>query len=293
MPFARFAVPDKEPETTSHMFKGIRKMTKRAFDESLRFRAQMLPQPELAQDAWVVAPHPDDETLGCGGTIAEKSAQGARVYVVFASDGSGSHARWMDRADLAVRRKAEGYEACERLGVRSEDVHFLDLPDGDLTNHVERGTASLARLFSDRPVEQFFIPHRLEPPPDHAAAAAMAMGGLREARLKGTVLEYPVWMWARWPWVPRGDDPNRDQSTVRQAPLIAAGVREMISELRWRVDVRPQIANKSQALACHETQTRRFAEATEWPILSDIAGGEFLECFFSGWEYFHRFVAPE
>jgi LmbE family N-acetylglucosaminyl deacetylase len=272
------------------MFQGIRKKTKGALDKSLRFRARTLPHAEVAQDAWVVAPHPDDETLGCGGTIAAKNAQGARVYVAFVSDGSSSHARWMDRADLVARRRAEGYRACDRLGVRAEDVHFLDLPDGDLINNVERGTTSLARLFSDNPVEQFFVPHRFEPPPDHAAATAMAMRGLRETRLKGTVLEYPVWMWARWPWVPRSDDANRGQPMVRQARLIAAGVREVMSELRWKVDIRPHIAEKRQALACHETQTRRFSDTNEWPVLSDVGDGEFVEDFFSGWEYFHRSV---
>lgn len=267
------------------MFKGIRQTTKLALEKSLHVRAHTLPQSELARDAWVVAPHPDDETLGCGGTIAEKSQRGARVHVVFVSDGSASHARWMDRVDLAARRKAEAYRACDRLGVRSEDVHFLDLPDGDLINHVEQGTASLAQLFSEHPAEQLFIPHRLEPPSDHVAAATMAIGGARQALSKGTLLEYPVWMWARWPWLPGGK--------MRHSARVAAGIREVVSELRWRVDVRSQIVTKRQALACHETQTRRFSESTEWPVLSDVADGEFLECFFSGWEYFRRSIAPE
>jgi LmbE family N-acetylglucosaminyl deacetylase len=260
------------------MFQGIRKTTKIALQRLLDARARTLPQLELAEDAWVVAPHPDDETLGCGGTIAEKIHRGARIRVVFVSDGSESHVRWMDKAELSARRKAEGLRACGRLGVRPEDVHYLDLPDGKLTDHVERGAASLARLFSDAPAEQFFIPHRFEPPADHAAAAVMAMQGLRAARSTGAVFEYPVWMWATWPWIPVG----RDQSRVR----------EVVSELRWRVDVRSQITTKREALACHETQTQRASDTPEWPVLSDVAGGAFLECFFSGAEYFHRSTVP-
>jgi LmbE family N-acetylglucosaminyl deacetylase len=273
------------------MLSAFRTKTKLALDRLLRSRAEELSEDDLTQDAWVVAPHPDDETLGCGGTIAAKTEHGARVRVVFVSDGSSSHARWMNQVDLAARRKAEGRRACSHLGVRAEDIHFLDLPDGELSNHVEQGTVSLAGLFSDSPVEQFFLPHRLEPPPDHAAAATMAMAALRSPHLGGMVFEYPVWLWARWPWVPRRDDPASDHGLVRQAPLIAAGIREVTSELRCRVDVRAQLRRKKEALSHHETQTLRLEGQEEWPVLSDVAEGEFLERFFSGSEYFHRSIA--
>lgn len=234
---------------------------------------------ELSADAWVVAPHPDDETLGCGGTIAEKSRRGARVCVVFVSDGSASHTPWMDKAELARRRTSEGREACARLGVRPEDVHFLGLPDGDLNAHVASGASFLARLFSDHSAEQFFIPHRLEPPADHAAAAAMAISGLQESGCRGTVFEYPVWMWARWPWIPKGP--------------AQGGFWELVSELRCRVDVRSQVSVKRQALACHETQTARLLGVPDWPVLADFADGEFIDSFFSGAEYFHRSVLSD
>jgi len=196
----------------------------------------------------------------------------------------------MSQADLAARREAEGRRACSQLGVRAEDVHFLDLPDGELSNHVERGTTSLARLLSDKPAQQFFFPHRREPPPDHVAAASIAMAALRSSGLGGAVFEYPVWLWARWPWVPRRDDPASEYCLVRKIPLIAGGIREMTSELRCRIDVRAQLDRKREALSCHETQTLRVENHDEWPVLSDVADGEFLECFFSGSEYFHRSV---
>lgn len=104
----------------------------------------------------------------------------------------------------------------------------------------------------------------------------MALSGLRQAGRQGALFEYPVWMWARWPWVQRAPGQG--------------GVRELLSQLRWRVDVRSAIATKKQALACHETQTRRLSGDSEWPVLSDVAGGDFLDCFFSGSEYFQRSV---
>ena len=274
------------------MLKGIRKATKALFEQSMRARARTLTREELDRDAWVVAPHPDDETLGCGGTIIEKRRHGARVRVAFVSDGSASHTQWVSREELAARRQAEARRACERLGVRSEDVFFLDLPDEALSDHVEAGSTALGKLFIEHPARQFFIPHRLEPPPDHSAATAMAFGGLRESGASGVTFEYPVWMWSKWPWVPWENDPSALEGRSRQTSLIASGIRSNMEQLRCRVDVRAHVDAKRDALNHHETQMRRPPDTPDWPILADFANGEFMELFFNGWEYFHRSAVP-
>lgn len=76
----------------------------------------------------VVAAHPDDEALGCGGTIARLSQEGAAVHVAFLADGvtSRAHVAATDQGGLQARRAAAGM-ACEILGVRS--LTFGDFPD--------------------------------------------------------------------------------------------------------------------------------------------------------------------
>ncbi len=78
----------------------------------------------------VVAAHPDDEALGCGGTIARHAAAGDDVVVVFIADGVTSRAPDEDRSAELVRRQEAARAAGAILGVR--DVRFGDLPDNRL-----------------------------------------------------------------------------------------------------------------------------------------------------------------
>lgn len=75
----------------------------------------------------VIAAHPDDEVLGCGGTLALLADQGAQIHVAFLADGVFSRGTASGRdAELAARRAA-AQKACNVLGVRS--VSFGDFPD--------------------------------------------------------------------------------------------------------------------------------------------------------------------
>lgn len=82
----------------------------------------------MPESLLILAAHPDDEVLGCGGTIAKLSDEGANVHVAFLADGVFS--RGGDEAgqqeELNTRRKA-AQQACDILGVKS--VSFGDFPD--------------------------------------------------------------------------------------------------------------------------------------------------------------------
>jgi LmbE family N-acetylglucosaminyl deacetylase len=79
----------------------------------------------------LIAAHPDDEVLGCGGTIAKLAGQGAPVHIAFLADGVG--ARGADTvpapAELSARRAAA--QAAGRL-LGAQSVHCDDLPDNRL-----------------------------------------------------------------------------------------------------------------------------------------------------------------
>jgi len=72
----------------------------------------------------VFAPHPDDETIGAGGFIYESIKNGAEVTIVLVTDGN--------RHRLKEKRYAEFLEATEILRVKSENIIFLNFPDGGL-----------------------------------------------------------------------------------------------------------------------------------------------------------------
>ena len=92
----------------------------------------------------IVAAHPDDEVLGCGGTIAKLADEGACVHVAFLADGVFSRDAEKDvqQLELAHRRLAT-QKACDILGVKS--VFFGDFPDNRMD--------SIALLDIIKPIE--------------------------------------------------------------------------------------------------------------------------------------------
>jgi LmbE family N-acetylglucosaminyl deacetylase len=149
----------------------------------------------------IVAPHPDDETLGLGATAAHLAASGVEVQVVSASDGGAAQlgASPAHRTRLERIRRREQLRATEILGVRPPAS--LGLPDGQLADHEDRLTDLLAAILaSGAPGTWCAATWRGDGHPDHetigrAAAAACERTGV-------TLLEYPVWMWH---WASPGD----------------------------------------------------------------------------------------
>jgi LmbE family N-acetylglucosaminyl deacetylase len=152
-----------------------------------------------AERLLVLAPHMDDETIGCGGTLARHMQAGAKARVVFLTDGraggSGiarldAAARRSAEAELVRTRKEEARRALAILGI--ESVSFLDAEDGKLAQ--DRTVAARLReiLAAERP-ELIYVPHFVEQHPDHTAASAVLFEALRELALSAQVVAYEVW----------------------------------------------------------------------------------------------------
>ena len=138
-----------------------------------------------------IAPHSDDEILGCGGMLARHADRGDAVRVVHVSDGAGLDA---DRA-VTEERAAEARAALECLDVG--DVVDLGLADGRLDSE-----GGLATVLADE-VARFgpglvYAPSPWEAHPDHRAVFAGLAAGLWEGDLAATPchlygVNNPVW----------------------------------------------------------------------------------------------------
>ncbi len=182
-----------------------------------------------ARSALVLAPHFDDEVLGCGGLLTQLIAGGAAVRVLFLSDGSGGAFDVDDPAAYRARRRAEAGRAAEVLGLTGSDR--LDLPDGALDQDLERLAAGIRRaLLSQRP-ELVLVTSPLEVSADHRAAFAAlhrVLGGLR--------------------------GPERD--TFAALRVLAYEINHPLYP-DVLVDVSAEVERIEEAMACYESQQER------------------------------------
>lgn len=145
----------------------------------------------------VLAPHPDDETLGCGATIARLVARGAHVAVVIVSDGGKGdpEGRW---GDVVQVRKSEAECATRILGVT--DLRFLGLPDGELVCNRELEERIRAEI--DRVAPQWIFSTALRD--CHGDHRAVAMAVRRVVALRPEpirLFEYETWAPVQANWV--------------------------------------------------------------------------------------------
>jgi LmbE family N-acetylglucosaminyl deacetylase len=145
----------------------------------------------------VLAPHPDDETLGCGATIMRKLSAGTSVRVVIATDGRHSPRPNKLSIDAFVKvREEEARRACAILGLSAEDITFLRFEDGRLADHRRLLRNRLIDLFETINPEEVFVSSIIDNHPDHRVLAELAreLVQMRPDRPCG-LYEYPIWFW--------------------------------------------------------------------------------------------------
>lgn len=147
------------------------------------------------QNVLVLAPHPDDESLGCGGTLRRISADGGRVDVLFMTRGQrglepGSPTSQPVEQDLAERRTAEAEAACRLLGART--ATFLSGRDGQLNTQSELSTEILTRLTAVE-YQSVFCPWPGDAHRDHAATYRWLHRALRRYPREICIWLYEVW----------------------------------------------------------------------------------------------------
>lgn len=167
----------------------------------------------------VVSPHPDDETLGLGATMATLQARGVPVQVVSVSDGGGAYPalsplerRWLERD-----RRAELHRVTAALGLKPPIC--LGLTDGELAASERELTTHLDGILGQfAPGTWCAATWRGDGHPDHEAVGRAA----RDAALRAgaMALEYPVWMWH---WA-RPNDPDVPWHRCVELPVDRAAL---------------------------------------------------------------------
>ncbi|MBT0772152.1 PIG-L family deacetylase [Kineosporia sp. J2-2] len=199
-----------------------REVTARGLPPSLwRPRLEAAPAPRLlpiaaGRPVTVIAPHPDDESLGAGGLLHRLSAAGCVPTVVIVTDGgAGYPGVGPDRTrDLVRTRRKETWAAIRQLCHQGAQPVFLDVPDGQATEHE---TELPDRLLSVLPADGLVLaPWPDDPHPDHQAVGRAARLAAGRAGLE--LWQYPIWMRHSI----RPDDPLVDGAELTVVCLTAA-----------------------------------------------------------------------
>lgn len=222
----------------------------------------------------VVAPHQDDESLGCGGVIALLRRAMIPVTVLFVSDGTGSHpnSRAYPPHRLRDTREAEARAALALLGVSAEAVRFLRLPDTAVPRPGQPDfAAAVARVgaaLDTAAPQTILLPWRRDPHCDHRAAWELVHAALAGQTARPRLLEYPIWVWELG-----GPDDLPRADEVRG----------------WRLAIDEVLPQKAAAIAAHRSQTTALIDddPTSFRLLPEV-----LAHFADPWEIFLESPAP-
>lgn len=145
--------------------------------------------PEPHHRVLVVAPHPDDESIGCAGALILHKRAGAKVIVACVTDGRSSRALGLDAEEMARRRRVEA-NACARL-LEIDSLEWLGLPDGAW--HDDQLLARLEILMERHDPDLVYAPSCVDFHPEHRkVAAVLGRFWARSPAKSQTVRIYPV-----------------------------------------------------------------------------------------------------
>lgn len=194
----------------------------------------------------VIAPHPDDETLGCSIILQRAVRVGAAVQVVYATDGDNNpwpqrliERKWRldaaDRKRWAKLRRAEAIAALRVMGVRASDVLFLGLPDQGLTDLLKSNCVPtlerFAAIINDWSPTHLIVPSLADTHPDHNALAVILRFALAEVSPQDPSISV-------WSYVIHGTNPAFTEQSQE--------VPHLESERKVKIE----------AIRCHRTQLK-------------------------------------
>lgn len=239
----------------------------------------------------VFSPHYDDETLGAGGAIIKLRQRGIPVHLVFMTDGSSSHAHAMDGSMLSALRRKEALDAAAVLGVNVDHVRFLEYQETRLTQHRAEAVDRVIELLEELQCERIFVPSTLEPlvwSADHQSTTEIVFEALERTGMRPEIMEYLVWFWYHWPWVPvlRSKDAKQ---LLKLTWRNCLGIKGLVY-LNAAVSITEVWPQKLKALEEYRTQMTRLTTDKPWPILADVAGGDFLQSCFQPREFFKTYI---
>jgi LmbE family N-acetylglucosaminyl deacetylase len=147
----------------------------------------------------VFAPHPDDETLACGGTIALNTQKGNTVNIIFMTDGRYSHKHTLGidsfptPEDVMRIRREEAVKVADVLGVEKDHLYFLEYEDGKLADHLDEAQAKVEQILLKLKPDSIYSPARVDRHRDHKATNKVVRQSIQLLSPRPDWYQYVIW----------------------------------------------------------------------------------------------------
>ena len=207
----------------------------------------------------VIAPHMDDAVIGCGGTLAQLATK-ENIHIAYATDGSKSPIPELPGAEkssqtLCSIRTQEAREALKILGIPSENISFLNFPDGALKSHHKQFCQTLSNLIQRIQPDQVFVPFRYDWHPDHLAVSTLTTQVIHNQELDIEIFEYFIYY--RSQLLPKKDV----RQYIRPEYIVTSNIQSHGEQ-------------KRASLSAFESQMTLFYSWQDRPVISDTLVNE-------------------
>jgi len=220
----------------------------------------------------VFAPHPDDETLGCGGTIAKKLNEEYDVSVVFMTDGRHSLAEIGISTDptpfeMKVIRREEAIRATKILGLQEKNLFFLDFEDKTLEKNEGLVQERVVEILKDISPAEVFFPQENEYNIDHRVTNMMIKRAIEALDLHPIEYQYIIaWSFPFYLLLHIMSESIFDQFTSR-----------LLKRNLIRVDISKFLPLKEMAIEEYKSQITLLSSGQKRPALKHSFLKRFLK----------------
>ncbi|MBT4849564.1 PIG-L family deacetylase [Candidatus Parcubacteria bacterium] len=189
------------------------------------------------------APHPDDEVLGCGGSIAKALGNGHNVYLCYLSFGENASPK-INSKKLGEVRKKEALAVAKFLGIPKDNMYFLAIPDNQI-NHLDlENVKKIIKLVRMLKPDLVYLPHEREQSSDHAETNRLVMRALDMAG-SNNFFEYGKCTW----WVKN---------------VLAYEVWTPLGRYQYTEDISSFIDKKISALKIYKSQSLQAGNISDF-----------------------------
>jgi len=162
---------------------------------SLKVSAKVSDKPPVFGRILVIAPHPDDEIIGLGGTLRLHVKAKDEIKVVYITDGSsGFPSNYRptpkERQEMADKRELEAREGMEIIGIA--DLTFLEYKDNKFSIN-ENIQKYFLQLFEKFQPELIYLPYFFDTNRDHQVVLQLLMRIIEQSKITTKLAMYEVW----------------------------------------------------------------------------------------------------